>query len=322
MLLEDILTAEVLLEVQLLNSGVLPQVIGEVLQARDTLLKSLALDHPYSPVGVAKQLRDGAGDEHDLEIALVAASRTLGFVAKHISGAGEPDGIARYVEYPKNEVTITLEAKSSGGIPQLSQLDFGGLREHVTTNSAAGCLLIATGYPGGDDNESATSNRARELRISCWTIEQLARVVEASEVRHITAKQVLGIVTTAFAPVQVTSAVNKLFEDPAWDKNALGTAVVEALETLAPRLTDVRRNVGMIAAVVSGMAGFEQVSSEDVRKAVIELANASSGAMLVDGDDLVLLTSIEEFTRRVRTVTGTGGKPRRPSNFRRDLAAE
>jgi hypothetical protein len=320
MLLEDILTAEVLLEVQLLNAKVSPQVIGEVLQARDTLLKSLALDHPYSPVAVAKQLRDAASDEHDLEIALVAAARTLGFVAKHISGAGEPDGVARYVEYPKNEVTITLEAKSSSGIPQLSQLDFAGLLEHMAANSASGCLLIAPGYPAVNDDASAVSNRARELRISCWTIEQLARVVEATEVRHINAKQVLGIVTAAFAPIDVTSSVDRLFEDPAWDKNALATAVLDALEILAPRLTDTRRNVGMVAAVVSGIEGFDTVSAEDVRKAVIDLAHASSGTMLVDGDDLVLLTSIEEFARRVRAVTGARGKPRRPSNFRRDLA--
>src|SRR5205807_938963 len=101
LLLEDMATSEVLLEVELRLFTVAPQIIGEVLERRDELLRALALDHPYSLSAVAKALRDAANDEYDLEIALVAAARGLGLVAKHISGDGEPDGVARFVEYPE-----------------------------------------------------------------------------------------------------------------------------------------------------------------------------------------------------------------------------
>jgi hypothetical protein len=106
LLLEDMVTSEVLLEVELRLLNVAPQIIGEVLERRDTLLRALAMDHPYSLPAVARTLRDAASDEYDLEIALVAAARALGFVAKHISGEGEPDGVARFVEYPEKATLI------------------------------------------------------------------------------------------------------------------------------------------------------------------------------------------------------------------------
>jgi hypothetical protein len=99
-LLEDILTAEVMLETQLRRFGVSPQIIGEVLEERNKLLTGLVEDHPFSHNGIAQALLDASSDEHDLELAIVAAARALGFVAKHISGADEPDGLARYVAYP------------------------------------------------------------------------------------------------------------------------------------------------------------------------------------------------------------------------------
>ena len=50
---------------------------------------------------ISRSLVESVDDERDLEVALVAASRALGFVATHVSGAGEPDGIGRFRDYPK-----------------------------------------------------------------------------------------------------------------------------------------------------------------------------------------------------------------------------
>ena len=189
LLLEDMAIAEALLEAQLRLAHVSPPVIGEVLEERDKLLKAIALDHPYSVKFVANSLRDAAANEHDLELAVVAAARSLGFVAKHVSGSSEPDGVARYVSYPEETYLLTLEAKSSADVPSLSAIDFAGLDEHVKAHEANGCLLVAPAYPGSTQEDSAAAARARNLRISCWTIEQLARVVESAETRHITARR-------------------------------------------------------------------------------------------------------------------------------------
>lgn len=113
LLLEDVVTAEVMLEIYLREASVPPTVIGQVLERRDSLLRSLALDHPFSLNSIAIALEDAAANERDLEVNLIAAARAIGFVATHISGEGEPDGIAKFIDYPTGPQVITLEAKSS-----------------------------------------------------------------------------------------------------------------------------------------------------------------------------------------------------------------
>lgn len=322
LLLEDMVLAEALLEAQLRNAKIPPQVIAEALQYRDSLLRGLALDHPYSSHAIAKSLADSASDKHNLEIALVAAARSLGFVARHISGAGEPDGIARFTEYPAMETLITLEAKSSGMVPSLSAIDFGGLQEHVATHKAQGCLLLAPEYPNASADDSAAANRARNLKISCWRISELAKVVDASESRHITAKQIIGIVLTQFAPNDVSQAVDKLFEDPSWNQPILNNAIVEALRTLDGKLRDTPRSITAIATILSGDPRFEGIQKEDVRKAISNLAASSQGALVLDGENLVILTSYDELARRVAGQTGNGGIPLRSSRLRSDLGTQ
>ena len=203
-LLEDIVTAEALLEVYLREEGVSVGQVGEILERRDQLLRSLALDRVYSLAAIAQEVRDAMSDADDLEIAQVTACRALGFVAKHVKDSGKPDGVARFIDYPGVETTITLEAKASNKIPSLPNLDFAGLAQHYNDYDAVGCLLIAPAYPGGSKGErSAAAKRAEEQRVSCWTVDQLAEVVMAAESRHIGARQVLDIVRTKFSPEEV-----------------------------------------------------------------------------------------------------------------------
>lgn len=321
-LLEDVVTAEALLEVYLREQHVPVHVIGDVLERRDSLMRSLALDHPYSLELISQGLRDAASDQYDLEIALVAAARALGFVAKHMAKSGEPDGVARLTEYPGGQKKIILEAKSSAGTPSLSALDFAGLHEHMTDkggNRMDGCLLVSPSYPGQIRQEgSAVAARAKELKISCWTVDQLARVVQAAEVRHITAEDVLNIVLTSFSPDQVTKAVERIFEQPTWDKSQLYNAIVEALQELEGRLEDKPRTFDMIATVVSSRAEFSGIQVLDIEQAVKELAAASHGGLFIRSGSITLRTSIAEIERRLRGLTGQSGEPRRESQFRNE----
>jgi hypothetical protein len=214
-----LVTAEALLEVYLREHDVPAHTIGEVLERRDVLLRSLAQDHPFSLELISQSLRDAAADERDLEVALVTAARALGFVAKHISGDGEPDGLARFTEYPGGEKKITLEAKSSASVPSLSAIDFAGLHEHMKAYKAQGCLLVAPSYPGTTrEEDSAAANRARQQKVSCWTVDRLARVVAATEARHLTAQDILNIVLKEFSPDAVSAAVESLLAKPGWNK--------------------------------------------------------------------------------------------------------
>ena len=99
-LLQDFVTAEMLLEVYMRERHIPPHLIGGILGQRDELLRSLAHDRSYSFSTIARNLSKSYNDRHELEINLVVAMRALGFTASQISGPGNPDGLARYLDYP------------------------------------------------------------------------------------------------------------------------------------------------------------------------------------------------------------------------------
>lgn len=316
-LLEDFVTAEALLEVYLREEGVSAAEVGEILERRDQLLRSLALDRVYSLKSIAQELRDSASDKDDLEIALVTSCRALGFVAKHLKDSEKPDGVARFIDYPGDETKITLEAKSSKDTPSLPQLDFGGLAQHYDDYGAVGCLLVAPRYPGGSKDERAqAAKRAERQQVSCWTIEQLSDVVEAAESRHIGARQVLDIVRTKFAPNDVAAAVKELLSEPDWTRQDLYKAIIQALHELDGKLPDRPRTLDQISANVAQMPGLGAVRGDDLERATIELAGASKGALIVSGQRLQLNTSVDQLETRAASLLGGPGKPRRAGTMR------
>jgi hypothetical protein len=316
-LLEALIVAETLLEVYLHAADVEAEVVGDLLDRRDILLRSLAIDESYSLRSLARALRDASSKANDLEVAVVGALRALGFTARHIGGAGTPDGVAEYMIHGVEEKEFTLEAKSSVDVPSLPQLDFAGLRSHYERNGAQGCLLVAPAYPGSDDPDSEVSRRATQQDVSCWTIEQLASVVEAAERRHINARKIQEIVLAAFKPQDVNAAVKRLVSEPSFDKVDLYQAIIIALADLEPRLRETPRNVSMLATEISREGRFEGVTTPDIREAITDLARTSSGMLHISDDDKVfVLGTLEELRRRVSGITGEVAPPRRKGTFR------
>ncbi|HEY5082812.1 MAG TPA: hypothetical protein VII91_13010, partial [Bauldia sp.] len=316
-LLEALIVAEALLEVYLRAAAIQPEIVSDLLERRDSLLRGLALDETYSLASLARALRDATASAIELEIALVGALRALGFGARHIAGAGEPDGLAQYLIHGTGEQSFTLEAKSSKDVPALSQLDFAGLHSHFKSSGAQGCLLVAPSYPAADDPEGEVSKRAVQQRISCWTIEQLAQLVERAERRHVNARSLQDIVLTVYAPIDVTAAVKKLMSDPTFDKVDLYVAIIAALSDLENRLRSTPRNISMIAAEISRDKKFEGVDMPHIRDAVTDLARTSSGMLHVsDKDEVSVIGALDELRRRISHITGETAPPRRRGTFR------
>ena len=314
MLLQDLVTSEALLEVYLREAGVRPYVIGEVLERHDLLLRGLADAHMFSLEALSTYINDSASSSTNLEIAVVAGARALGFVAKHIGGPGQPDGVARFTDFPYGEQTIVLEGKSSTEVPSAKDIDFAAVKIHVQKYNASGCLLVAPDYRG--DTEGNAARAANNNEISCWTVEQYANVIKAAESRQIYARQILDIVRTAFAPQDVARAVADLLAEPTWERRALYSAVVLALRNVHSILTQSPRSITMIATEVAKMSGFEGVEEPEIRQAVSDLAGASRGALLVrDGGVVVLNVDYDELDRRVQALTGEPGSPRRKGVF-------
>lgn len=319
-LLRDLLTSEVLLEVYLRQAGFSPTGISDLLARRDNLFRSLADDHLTSVTAIAANLRESGDDQYDLEVNLVIAARAMGFVARHIGGAGKADGVAKFSDYPSGEKKIILEAKSSEEVPSLGAIDFGGLHQHVEDETGSvGCLLVAPAYPGsGRGDYSAAAKRAKSLGISCWTVEQLASVVEQSQARHISAADVFEIVTSSHTPDEVSSAVDELLSTGGDDHHALNGAVIDALRSLDGRMPDKARTVEAIATEITARPEFAKTEFQDIRRAVRELVVASHGILRNRGGAIVLRGDYDELERRASAITGRAAPTRRPGLFATD----
>jgi len=317
-LLEDFVTAEALLEVYLRENQVPISIVGQILEQRDELLRSLARDRSYSFETIATRLRDATSDKHELEISLVVAARALGFTATHMGGSGEPDGLAVISDFQSGAKKITLEAKSSGGTPSLAAIDFAGLQEHVDNVKADGCILIAPSYPGETKTEFAAARRANKLQISCWTIEQLAQFVMSAEKRHLNAQHILDIVLTTFNPDDVAQRIDELLGAPKWDQRSLYLAILSALRQLNGRLLDRPRTLDLIAGEISRNGEFLSIDEKSIERAVIALAGASQGGMTFRKNSVILHVSLSELERRLMPLTKKSSEPRRLSSFRKD----
>ncbi|SEI91259.1 Histidine kinase-, DNA gyrase B-, and HSP90-like ATPase [Deinococcus reticulitermitis] len=315
--LEDFVTAETMLEIYLKEAKIGTHIIGTLLERRDQLLRSLVKDHAFSSKNIAQSLREAGSDERELEVLLVVAMRALGFVAKHISNAGEPDGVARFNDIPNGERKITLEAKSSIGTPQLSALDFAGLREHMVREGAQGCLLLAPSFPGATKQDSAVDVRASQQNISCWHVETLAKFIDAADSHHLNARDLLNIVLKVYEPDEVDNAVNNLISSERRDKTALYTAIIRSLKSMESRMTDSPRNSSMITTSISFQSGFEDIKQSEVDNALRELSNASQGYMIYTKENIIILNvSVDELEARLHNMTKGDVTPRRISNFR------
>ena len=299
-ILEDFVTAEVMLRIHLINSGLDDSTVTDVLARRDSLLRNLARSHPKSPKAMARILKDAAKNERDLEFSLVAAARAIGFDSKHIGGSGEPDGIAVLKYYPRDSIKITLEAKASTGTPQLNTIDFSGLAEHMKKHDAQGCLLVAPSYPGAKrKDESAVSVRAVQERVSCWTVDQVVRFLKSAEELRLTAMAFAQIVTNSFSPNQVGSALEDLLSGYDWTEQELQEAVVKALISLNDRLTNSPRSIEMIATQIATQDKFSGIEIPGVRQTLERMVDRSHGGIALSGDRIEMNISLDELARRI-----------------------
>jgi len=319
--LELFAIAEVMLETYMREADISKETIRELLSRRDLLLQSLALDEVHSLKAIARALRDNATESTDskaLEIAVVGALRAVGFAASHVSGSKAPDGVAGYQVYGVESTRIIIETKASTDNPSLGHLDLAGIHSHAVAVNASGAILVSPGYPGAEDENSEISLRAVQQRVSCWTVEQLARVVERAERRHINAADVQGIVLNQFRPLDVAHHVTTLLETPSFDRRSLYRAILDALDMLSERLTDIPRNLSLIAGRIIDDPELQTVNFKDISEAALDLAHVSRGLLHVtdEGNDVIVFGDLAELRRRAAPLTELAEPPRRRGAFR------
>ncbi len=300
-LLEDFATAEALLEIYLREKKIPARLIGSVLEKRDALLRKLIKAETYANPAIAQFLRDAASNAKDLENMIVVAVRALGFDATHMGRSSEPDGMAR-LNQPGGEKKIILEAKSSADVPSLVSIGFGALNSHKIENNADGCLLVAPDYPGKTRPDNEAAKRANQLKISCWTVEQLAKFVEDAESRQFHATDLLDIVLNHFSPHDVTTRLEEIASQPLKSK-LLYQTILKSIRDLEKRIIDKTRNIEMIRVEVSRYDPFNNITSDEIRDAIKYLSGKTNNAILIKGEDVLVNVSMGKLVNELTRFT-------------------
>lgn len=116
--LEVFAMAEVLLEAHLHAAGLAQDDVDRVMLVRDQLLRNAGTESGrMTPLMVANALRNSRNDQHQLEVWVVEAFRSLGFEATKLGGPSKPDGVADAPLAPDTNkqpqrYKVSLEAKS------------------------------------------------------------------------------------------------------------------------------------------------------------------------------------------------------------------
>ncbi len=185
-------------------------------------------------------------------------------------------------------------------------------------NSRIGDAVLSTGILGTllDDHPRA------EITIACGpaaaplfeTASRFHRVIVLKQRRG--AMHFLDIVCNAFRPRDVREAVKGLLEaDSVRDYFREILAALRALD-VPGKLERSARTVQNISAALSLNSELEGVTDEKVRSALAQMSNTSRGMVRISGDRILFSGDIEEFARRVSSLTGESGTPRKLGSFR------
>lgn len=114
------------------------------------------------------------GDGVEFERVLAEAFRALGFDARHVGRAGNPDVLvhARRGDAPRRFV---VDGKSaSRGVVQEAQINWDSILDHKDQHDAHGAIAVGPSFAGGNLERRAVQKRIRLVRV-----DQLVHVLRA-----------------------------------------------------------------------------------------------------------------------------------------------
>lgn len=170
-----------------LDIGVEPNIVENIIEYRDKLMKFKSLQRRQSGSYIAKlllQVQHDSTNYKKLEAVVSDALDYIGFEVTDLAKSGEPEGIARAYTYPTNQrpgsnpttalYSFSFDAKSSKyENASTGNIKLDGIVEHQKRYSADYALVIAPGFTDG-----ALVTRCEEQKVTAITTRDLGKLLE------------------------------------------------------------------------------------------------------------------------------------------------
>ena len=237
--------AEVLTEAYLRDRGVAPEVAGEILALRDSLLREIVSVRPSSAVAIARRLREAGSDEKALEITAGDAFRALGFEVTPLGGSGKADGVAKAVLGRMGEggtyltYSLSYDAKSTSAKKvKAGNLSIAQVVDHRKKHKTDFAMVVAKDFQTKDGTDSLTARMAKKHKVTLIRSSDLANLVEAKAAKFLSLLTVKELFEKCRGPEQSKKWVDKVISTP-----TIIPPIVELLNVVHDLQDDGRDNV-------------------------------------------------------------------------------
>lgn len=300
---ELIAVTEVLTEGYLIEEGIDPEVVQRILERRDRFLRELVYTQRLSAPLVAELLRDSVSSEEELENAVARALEALGFEVSEISGKGNPDGIAyarvgvRDASEKRGDFLIAYDAKSTGkDRVKAKDLNISGVARHRAAYSATYSLIVAPGFEGDGDDNSAAHVDAKTHSITLMTVKDLISLVLVATTHRLAFPEIRNLFDTCRTPVESRAWIEKAKrQEPAeWPVPEILQAVWEL------QGDEQTREPVKLAAVRMVNDQMKRFTSADLQAWLQGIKRFAPTFVSLNGDVVFLEVSPERIIKAVR----------------------
>lgn len=300
---ELLAVTEVLTEGYLFDEGLDSEAVERVLHRRDRFLRELVYSQRLAAPLVAEMLKDTVSSKRELEIAVGKALSTLGFEVSPIGGNGKPDGIAQAVvgvrdaNLGRGDFSIAYDAKSTGNeTVKAKDLNISGVVRHRGNYGATFSLIVAPGFEGADDDQSAANVDARSHKITLMTVKDLISLVLVSSTHQLAFPQLRKLFEDCRTPRESYDWIDKIKTAPPAE-----WPVPEILDAVWALQQDKQlREPVQFAAVRMQTKQMRRFEARELKEWMESVKRFAPQYVSVDGDRVYLEVSPERIIREIR----------------------
>ena len=225
--------AEVLLEAHLHHFDVDLDMVEDILDSRDQLLRYLAKSSGRkTALMISQELNEARNNKEQLEIQVAAAFNSLGFDAHRESGPGKPDGVASAhlpaVKSGKHgRYSVTLESKSKekpGGKVAAKTVGISTIARHRKYFGADHAVVVAPDFPStaegsallteiDEDRKTHSAKKGESQKtITLIRVEDLSRLVRLQPLKRVNLSKIRELFLDCRTPDECKSWIDKVEE--------------------------------------------------------------------------------------------------------------
>jgi len=302
-LLSAIAMVEVLTDIYAMDIGISQEMLLQIQEYRDKLKRFNSIKNRRSGAHIARLL---AGAQHnsskskELEEAVSASLRFLGFSVKDMGKSGQPEGIARAYALPSNAegsdggknlplYSVAFDAKSTKhNAASTGNINISGIAGHRRKFNADYSLVVAPGYQDGSICDQCVHNE-----VTPMTTNDLGKLLECTAEHGAIPLTMIREVFNYYRPEEVVTWVTQVVDKVSSSRPLSIDLFLKALDILKDKVPDTL-SPSLISFQIREALGVSSVRDSDVVSLVRGISVLVPDLIGMDGPEKIIVNASAE----------------------------